>query len=179
MRTSLQPEFPDNREINREFLNFGPISAILVSNRPANSITFRQIPYAAEQGIFWGNREFLRRNREFRGSTAMIVVRPITSGFLLSLTSGICSNPLRYSTKRGSPRPNAQDTPEDQIPRQESSLAPGSLRPPAMHSIPAPAVRARAVVSLESTKVIWNLRRARPMGRAPGASPGGEYVGSG
>jgi hypothetical protein len=41
-----------------------------------------------------------RLELRFSRSTAMIAVRPITSGFLLSLTSGICSNPLRCETTR-------------------------------------------------------------------------------
>jgi hypothetical protein len=45
-------KFPDNREINREFFNFGPFSAILAPNRQANSIACSKIPYAMEQGIF-------------------------------------------------------------------------------------------------------------------------------
>jgi len=47
-----KPEFPDNREFNREFFKFGPFAAILAPNRPANSIGCSIIPYATEQGIF-------------------------------------------------------------------------------------------------------------------------------
>jgi hypothetical protein len=46
------PKFPDNREINREFFNFGPFYAILAPNQRANSSACRKIPYAAEQGMF-------------------------------------------------------------------------------------------------------------------------------
>jgi energy-coupling factor transporter ATP-binding protein EcfA2 len=45
-------KFPDNREINREFFDFGPFWAILASNRRANSDGYNGIPYATEQGIF-------------------------------------------------------------------------------------------------------------------------------
>jgi hypothetical protein len=45
-------EFPDNREKNREFLIFRPLSAILAPNRRANSAGYNKIPYAREQGIF-------------------------------------------------------------------------------------------------------------------------------
>jgi hypothetical protein len=47
------PEFPENREINREFFSFGRFSAIFVPNRRANSAAYNKIPYAAEQGIFF------------------------------------------------------------------------------------------------------------------------------
>jgi hypothetical protein len=50
--TGLHPEFPDNREINREFFDFGRFYAVLVSNRRANSAGYNKIPYATEQGIF-------------------------------------------------------------------------------------------------------------------------------
>ena len=45
-------KFPANRENNREFLDFGPFSAILVSNRRANSMACKKIPYTTEQGLF-------------------------------------------------------------------------------------------------------------------------------
>jgi hypothetical protein len=48
------PKFPDNREFNREFFDFGPFCAILAPNRRANSDGYNKIPYAAEQGIFSG-----------------------------------------------------------------------------------------------------------------------------
>src|SRR5712692_10690292 len=47
-------KFPENRENNREFFNFGPNFAILASNRRATSMACREIPYATEQGIFGG-----------------------------------------------------------------------------------------------------------------------------
>ena len=54
-RILLQPvsnlNFPDNRENNREFLNFRPFSAILAPNRRARSAGYNKIPYATEQGI--------------------------------------------------------------------------------------------------------------------------------
>ena len=46
------PNFPDNRENNREFCRFGPFAAIFVSNLPAKSMAYSRIPYANEQGIF-------------------------------------------------------------------------------------------------------------------------------
>src|SRR3974390_1856442 len=45
-------EFPGNREINREFCEFGPFLAILAPNRGTNSMDCSKIPYAPEQGIF-------------------------------------------------------------------------------------------------------------------------------
>jgi hypothetical protein len=49
---SLHLQFPDNREFNREFFDFGPFSVILAPNRWANSMACGKIPYATEQGIF-------------------------------------------------------------------------------------------------------------------------------
>jgi hypothetical protein len=46
LRTRLHPKFPDNREINRDFFDFGPLSAIYASNRRAHSMACKQIPYA-------------------------------------------------------------------------------------------------------------------------------------
>jgi len=46
------PEFPDNREINREFCKIRPSAAILTPVRQANSMVCNEIPYAMEQGIF-------------------------------------------------------------------------------------------------------------------------------
>src|SRR6266478_6083379 len=63
-RTGLYLKFPVIREINREFFKFGPFSAILAPNRPANSIACSKIPYAMEQGIIFVEREFSRPNRE-------------------------------------------------------------------------------------------------------------------
>jgi hypothetical protein len=49
--TSLQTQFPANREINREFVNFRPFFVILAPYRRANSAGYNKIPYATEQGI--------------------------------------------------------------------------------------------------------------------------------
>jgi hypothetical protein len=46
-----KPKFPANREINREFFNFGPNSAILMSIRYAIPMAYGKIPYVTEQGI--------------------------------------------------------------------------------------------------------------------------------
>jgi hypothetical protein len=45
------PEFPANREINREFRRICPLYETLKANTRAISKTFRKIPYATEQGI--------------------------------------------------------------------------------------------------------------------------------
>jgi hypothetical protein len=45
------PEFPANREINREFHQTRPPCEILNANTWVISKTFSQIPYATEQGI--------------------------------------------------------------------------------------------------------------------------------
>jgi hypothetical protein len=37
-------QFPANREFNREFFKFGPFSAILAPNQPANSNACGKIP---------------------------------------------------------------------------------------------------------------------------------------
>jgi hypothetical protein len=44
------PKFPANREFNREFFKFGPFSAILAPNKPANSNACSKIPWQMEQG---------------------------------------------------------------------------------------------------------------------------------
>jgi hypothetical protein len=54
--TGLHPGFSDNREINREFFDFGPFSAILAPNRRTNSVTCNKISYATEQGIILGEQ---------------------------------------------------------------------------------------------------------------------------
>jgi hypothetical protein len=45
------PEFPDNREINREYWKFWPSAAICASNWGVKSKVYNRIPYATEQGI--------------------------------------------------------------------------------------------------------------------------------
>ena len=44
-------KFPANREINREFFNFGPDRGSEVAIRPMIQRTWSEIPYATEQGI--------------------------------------------------------------------------------------------------------------------------------
>jgi hypothetical protein len=46
------PEFPANREINREFHQNRLLGVILNTDTRANSAACREIPYATEQGIF-------------------------------------------------------------------------------------------------------------------------------
>jgi hypothetical protein len=46
------PEFPANREINREFRQIRLLGAILHADTRANSEACSEIPYATEQGIF-------------------------------------------------------------------------------------------------------------------------------
>src|SRR5262245_89218 len=46
------PEFPANREINREFCKIRLLSAILPADTRANSEACGKIPYSTEQGIF-------------------------------------------------------------------------------------------------------------------------------
>src|SRR5262249_493486 len=45
------PEFPTNREINREFLRIRPLDAILSDDKRANAKAFSENPYPTEQGI--------------------------------------------------------------------------------------------------------------------------------
>jgi hypothetical protein len=45
------PNFPANREINREFRQIRPFLKILDADTRAISKAFGQIPYATEQGI--------------------------------------------------------------------------------------------------------------------------------
>ena len=64
------PEFPANREINREFCRFRRSAAILASSRQANSMTCNEIPYATEQGILGGiTGNFFQGTGNFRPST--------------------------------------------------------------------------------------------------------------
>ena len=46
------PEFPANREINREFRRIRLLDPILNADTRANSKASNKIPYAMEQGIF-------------------------------------------------------------------------------------------------------------------------------
>ena len=64
---SPNPKFPDNREINREFLILGPLSPILALNRRVNSDGYNKIPYAMEQGIFLAEQGIFLREQ---GSSA-------------------------------------------------------------------------------------------------------------
>ncbi len=50
-RTSLQPKFPANREISREFWRISPYPAIIARSHFAKSIACPQIPCTEEQGI--------------------------------------------------------------------------------------------------------------------------------
>jgi hypothetical protein len=45
-------KFPVIREFNREIRDFGLLLPVSASDRCENSLGYRQIPYAAEQGIF-------------------------------------------------------------------------------------------------------------------------------
>src|SRR5271169_6271201 len=79
--TGLHPEFPDNREINREFFDFGPFSAILIPNRRVNSGGYNKIPYATEQGIFSAEQGiFLREQGISAGQQGSGIGEPISSG---------------------------------------------------------------------------------------------------
>jgi hypothetical protein len=56
IETGLPPQFPDNREFNREFFDFRPFSAILAWNLWAISMACSKIPYETEQGIFFAEQ---------------------------------------------------------------------------------------------------------------------------
>jgi hypothetical protein len=62
------PEFPDNRENNREFFKFGPFSAILAPNRRVNSASYNEIPYATEQGIFLPEQGIFAKEQGIQGN---------------------------------------------------------------------------------------------------------------
>jgi hypothetical protein len=57
------PQFPANRENNREFCRFRPSGAILSANRQANSEGCNKIPYAKEQGIISKEQGILAREQ--------------------------------------------------------------------------------------------------------------------
>jgi hypothetical protein len=46
------PEFPANREINRELRRIRPLDAISIADTRANSEACNKIPHSTEQGIF-------------------------------------------------------------------------------------------------------------------------------
>jgi hypothetical protein len=46
------PKFPANREINREFFNFGSDCGSEVAIRPMIQRAWGEIPYSTERGIF-------------------------------------------------------------------------------------------------------------------------------
>jgi hypothetical protein len=46
------PDFPANKEINREFRRIRLLGAILKADTRANSAACSEIPYSTEQGIF-------------------------------------------------------------------------------------------------------------------------------
>jgi hypothetical protein len=50
---SPTPDFPANREINREFRRIRLLDAILNADTPANSEACEEIPCATEQGIIY------------------------------------------------------------------------------------------------------------------------------
>jgi hypothetical protein len=53
------PEFPANREINREFHQIGPLCKILKADTRADSKASSEIPYATEQGIILAEQGIL------------------------------------------------------------------------------------------------------------------------
>jgi hypothetical protein len=76
--TGLQPEFPDNRENNREFLKFAPFWAILAPNRRASSDGYNKIPCATEQGIILAEQGmFLREQGISAGQQGSGIDQPI------------------------------------------------------------------------------------------------------
>jgi hypothetical protein len=52
------PEFPANREINREFCRIHPLCEIFNADTRAISKAFGRIPYATEQGVLLERRQF-------------------------------------------------------------------------------------------------------------------------
>ena len=59
------PEFPANREINREFCRIRLLSAILKADTRANSKATREIPYSSEQGIISAEQGILAQEQGF------------------------------------------------------------------------------------------------------------------
>jgi hypothetical protein len=65
------PEFPANREINREFHQIGPLCKILKADTRADSKASSEIPYATEQGIILAEQGIFNgqiRNHQMRFS---------------------------------------------------------------------------------------------------------------
>ena len=59
------PEFPANREINREFRQIRLLGAILHADTRANSEACSEIPYATEQGIISEEQGILAQEQGF------------------------------------------------------------------------------------------------------------------
>ena len=57
------PEFPVNRENNREIRGIARPGPKIGANLKANSECYREIPYAAEQGIFLLEQGMVRRHQ--------------------------------------------------------------------------------------------------------------------
>jgi hypothetical protein len=57
------PEFPANKEINREFFNFGSDCGSAVAIRPMIQRAWSEIPYSTEQGIFAKEQGICRREQ--------------------------------------------------------------------------------------------------------------------
>ena len=53
------PKFPANREINREYFNFGPTRGSEGSYRPMITGPLSQIPYVTDQGIILAEQGIL------------------------------------------------------------------------------------------------------------------------
>ena len=91
--TGLHPEFPANREINREFFDFGHFLAIPAPNRRANSVPCWQIPCATEQGIFSAEQGMFLREQgisaKHQGSGQASIFRTLVQGPPIA----ICSRP--------------------------------------------------------------------------------------
>jgi hypothetical protein len=98
-------KFPANREINREFFKFGPVSAILASNRPANSIACSTIPYAMKQGIFLTEQGIISAEQGILGfeqgigaRTNFLAIGPLSAipGADAAVDQDIQSIPVRF-----------------------------------------------------------------------------------
>jgi hypothetical protein len=91
--TGLHPEFPANREINRDFFDFGHFLAIPAPNRRANSVPCWQIPCATEQGIFSAEQGMFLREQgisaKHQGSGQASIFRTLVQGPPIA----ICSRP--------------------------------------------------------------------------------------
>ena len=67
------PEFPANREKNREFQQTYPVTGTLKADTQANSKTFSLIPCSTEQGIILAEQGILAQKQGIKPAKTEII----------------------------------------------------------------------------------------------------------